>query len=124
MLFTVNILNAQIERPQDLKDFIISVEMKDGNVLLKSKKGCVWEELKLLYKYRSSVNVNQYGTDVIRKPENIENESQLGNFILNIQKRNNMVIIYGMKGTAWRKLSLIFNEQKKYIINQIGIQQL
>lgn len=116
-------LKAQIERPKELKDFIITIEEVRNEIILKAVKGCSWKELTLDSEKRFSELINEYGKLPVIISEEDKNKLQLANFSLAINKRNNMIIIYGMKGTAWKKLTLLLNTKKKYTIHQLGVVQ-
>jgi len=119
LFFTTSVgLFAQEKESSNLKDFKITVQKADKAILMQSREGSAWTELKFTLSDQPQA-VNAYGVQQLNKVTS-NKDIRLTNFLFTVSKAENGVQLKGIDGTAWTELSFSMAEDKKYSIDQTG----
>mgnify|MGYP003645282456 CR=1 FL=1 len=111
------------EKTSELKDFKIIIEKTDNGIKMKSEKGSAWINLSFsLNNYRAQA-VDEYGMTELKSVSDNKDEN-LADFLFTITKTKNGIELKGIEGTAWTELKFSLAENKKQVINQLGITSL
>ena len=111
------------DKTSELKDFKIIIEKTDNGIKMKSEKGSAWINLSFsLNNYRAQA-VDEYGMTELKSVSDNKDEN-LADFLFTITKTKNGIELKGIEGTAWTELKFSLAENKKQVINQLGITSL
>lgn len=111
------------EKKTELKDFKIIIEKTGNGIKMKSEKGSAWINLSFsLNNYRAQA-VDEYGMTEFKSVSKNKDEN-LADFLFTITKTKNGIELKGIEGTAWTELKFSIAENKKQVINQLGITSL
>ena len=102
-----------------LKDFKISLEMQDDEVIMHCTEGCAW--VNLTYKKLNATQaINEFGMTTITEDDSKTNVP-LSHFLFTITKSKEELRLKGIDGTAWKELSFRLKDGQKQLINQFGM---
>ncbi|MEZ5044664.1 MAG: hypothetical protein R2828_32510 [Saprospiraceae bacterium] len=119
LLLTLNTaLNAQ-KANEELKDFKITIERSDNEIIMKCSEGCAW--LDLTYENKDEFQaINEFGMTEIKEDQSDNNEN-LPKLLITVAKTDNGISLKGLKGTAWTDLSFSLRNSQRRMIDQFGM---
>ena len=119
VLLSVNSSLKAQGNTKELKDFKISIEKNDGEIIMKCDVGCAW--IDLTYENKKDFQaINGYGMTKLTEDQS-DKELELANFLFIITKNDQGISLKGFDGTAWTDLSFSLHQGQKQLINQYGM---
>jgi TonB-dependent SusC/RagA subfamily outer membrane receptor len=100
----------------ELSNFLISIELKQNTVVLQGLNGCAFKVLTFTIKDNNPVPVDKFG---MASPESGNSASE---FLFNVEKVNDEIVLTGRKGTAWKSLSFK-PPTTLHFINEFGVSR-
>ncbi|MFH6602472.1 M56 family metallopeptidase [Maribacter algicola] len=99
-----------------LNQFQILVTSTPKGIKLNCIEGCAWLELDFTLDTGAKQLLDKYGMVDSRQV----NEKNTDNLLISFEKTGEKILLHGLKGTAWNKLSFSLAENKPQKINQLG----
>lgn len=124
-ILSMSSVAAQNERGKkvkksELKDFLITVSMTDGDIQLDCANGCAWTTLNLPLQPYKPQAVDEYGFTTLDN-EKKSFDPGLANFLFTIAAVKEGMEFVGMSGTAWTELQFSLRKGQKQNINPYGM---
>lgn len=91
---------------KELENFELNIQTSDEEIILESKNGSAWRKL-TFSKTDKAQAVDEYGMTEISNDKNKRQKSEKGlaNYTFTIKQENGEIILDGIEGTAWTKLT-------------------
>ncbi len=123
LLLASNYLVAQDNKSTDLKEFKFVVVKTKSGLTLEGLKGCAWTELSFSRKNHNPQAIDEYGMADLKNLTN-EKDLKLVDFLFTIEKTKDGILLKGIEGTAWTRLSFSLSNNVKQAVNQYGMTDL
>lgn len=105
-----------------LEEFKLTIEKTGDGINIIGLKGTAWANLTFSLKENQSQAVDEYGMAELNTPKT-KDPNQV-DFVFTISKSKEEVILTGIKGTAWSKLSFTLLKGEKQTIDQSGTAEI
>jgi len=113
---------STIGNSEDLKPFKISIQKTEDGVELKGIEGTAWTDLSFSLKNNQTQAVDEYGmTEVVN--QNHEKLEELSDFLFTVTKKENALLLKGIKGSDWTELSFTTNGNQAQMVDESGMTQ-
>jgi hypothetical protein len=115
-IFTNQSSFAQTKSKEAVSDFSITASINEKGILLESSKGCAWTELNFTV-------TKEQGIDNFGMSEGYDSD-QKASFYFTLVRTKTGLKLTGLKGTAWKELSFVVQNHKKYLVTASGVKAL
>lgn len=113
---------AQEQTLTNLKKFKITIERNKNGLKLQSSKGSAWIVLSFSLVNNEPQAIDEYGMTKLGKVST-NKDPKLADYLFTITKTDDRIFLTGLKGTAWKELSLSLGNNDKLWINQFGMAE-
>jgi len=102
------------------KEFEIEITNTKNGFELKSNHGSRWLTLSFSNSKLKAENIDEEGM-VGSRIDTVPTENEFADYLITFSKKNDKVILLGIKGTSWKELSFELPLNKTQKINQDGM---
>ena len=113
---------AQEQTSTNLKEFKITIERTENGLKMQSSKGSAWIDLSFsLVNYKPQA-IDEYGMTELGKVSTSK-DPNIADYLFTITKTKDSILLTGIEGTAWEKLTFSLEKNYKQLINQFGMTE-
>lgn len=111
---------AQEQEAAAVPQFKITIERTDNGLRLQSQQGSAWKELSFNLSDNQVQAVDEFG---MAEPEesNAARDNSYADYLFTITKTKDGLLLTGMEGTVWTKLSFSLPANGKQTIDRLGM---
>jgi hypothetical protein len=111
---------AQEQEAAAVPQFKITIERTDNGLRLQSQQGSAWKELSFSLSDNQVQAVDEFG---MAEPEesNAARDNSYADYLFTITKTKDGLLLTGMEGTVWTKLSFSLPANGKQTIDRLGM---
>jgi TonB family protein len=106
------------EIDSDINKFLLSIEFKDNQFILRGLEGCAFTELTFSESSQMPVAVNEFGMTSAGTGKTNEGST----FLILIEKTDDLIKLTGKAGTAWKELTFS-PASEKHLVNEAGVSR-
>ncbi len=122
LLFSLTFNCSTNTNQEDLEAFKFSIQNTEDGVVLKGINGTGWKNLSFTLKNNQTQAVDEYGmTEVVN--QNHEKLEELSDFLFTVTKKENALLLKGIKGSDWTELSFTTNGNQAQMVDESGMTQ-
>lgn len=122
-LYVGSSFTNQNKRTTESSEFVISIKTNGNKIIMKSEKGCAWEELTYTLIEKNEMQViDEHGVGSLNNVSTNKKDS-LAHFLFKIEKTKQGLKLKGIEGTAWKELSFTLRKNRFQKIDNLGMLQ-
>lgn len=110
-----------IQGSSDIQEFQLVIKYTDNGLELEGLKGTAWKKLKFTTSSDHPQAIDENGMTEVDK--STSKDAGLADFLFTVAKTKDGIMLNGVKGTAWKKLTFTLSKDQSQKIDQMGMTE-